>query len=129
MVEVVAAVIRRGDQILICRRGPGGSCASLWEFPGGKRERGETPVEGLVRELWEELGVEAQVGALLYETTYRYPDVEVALSFYEAAILRGTPRNLVHNKLAWVLPGELKNYAFCPADQAFLCRLAGEEQP
>ena len=58
MTELTAAIIRRSGKILICRRAYG-SCAHLWEFPGGKTEPGETPFECLVRELREELGVDA----------------------------------------------------------------------
>lgn len=57
MREVTAAIIRRNGKILICRRAEG-SCAHLWEFPGGKTELGETPFECLTRELREELNIE-----------------------------------------------------------------------
>lgn len=56
MREVTAAIIRRNGKILICRRAEG-SCAHLWEFPGGKTELGETPFECLTRELREELNI------------------------------------------------------------------------
>ena len=61
-VRVAAAIIRNADgRILICRRGQGGSCAFLWEFPGGKQEQGENMEECLVRECREELGIEIAV--------------------------------------------------------------------
>ena len=58
MKRIAAAILRRNDKILICRRGPGGSCGYLWEFPGGKIEPGETGEDCAVRECREELGVE-----------------------------------------------------------------------
>ena len=66
IVEVVAAVIERrgpeGSLILIGQRKPGGRHALQWEFPGGKVEPGEEPREALVRELREELSIEARIG-------------------------------------------------------------------
>ena len=58
MLQVSAAIIRNAKgQILVCRRGPGGNCAYLWEFPGGKQEPSESPEECLMRECQEELGI------------------------------------------------------------------------
>ena len=62
MMAVVAAVIRRGGRIMLCQRRPGVHNGLKWEFPGGKLEPGESPEQALARELWEELGIEAQVG-------------------------------------------------------------------
>ena len=59
MILVSAAIIRNtAGEILICQRGAGGSCAFLWEFPGGKQEAGEKAADCLVRECREELGIE-----------------------------------------------------------------------
>ena len=53
MIKVVAAVIEKNGEFLICKRGPGGNCSGLWEFPGGKIEPGETPIEAIIREIRE----------------------------------------------------------------------------
>lgn len=75
MILVSAAIIRNtAGEILICQRGAGGSCAFLWEFPGGKQEAGETAADCLVRECREELGIEIDIVALLEQTSYTYPD-------------------------------------------------------
>ncbi len=75
MILVSAAIIRNtAGEILICQRGAGGSCAFLWEFPGGKQEAGEKAADCLVRECREELGIEIDIVALLEQTSYTYPD-------------------------------------------------------
>ena len=92
MREVTAAIIRRNGKILICRRAEG-SCAHLWEFPGGKTELGETPFECLTRELREELNIEIKP-------------------------LREYCRSVcVHEEMRWVLPNELTAFEWCPADR------------
>ena len=81
MILVSAAIIRNtAGEILICQRGAGGSCAFLWEFPGGKQEAGEKAADCLVRECREELGIEIDIVALLEQTSYTYPDNKIGLS-------------------------------------------------
>ena len=93
MIFVSAAIIRNtAGEILICQRGAGGSCAFLWEFPGGKQEAGETAADCLVRECREELGIEIDIVALLEQTSYIYPDNKIGLSFFAAKITGGVPK-------------------------------------
>lgn len=90
MILVSAAIIRNtAGEILICQRGAGGSCAFLWEFPGGKQEAGEKAADCLVRECREELGIEIDIVALLEQTSYTYPDNKIGLSFFAAKITGG----------------------------------------
>lgn len=124
MLQVAAAIIRRGGRILICRRGPGGNCAWLWEFPGGKLEPGETPDQCAVRECREELGADIRVTGEYGKCRYRYPDREIALTFLDAELFAGEPRLTVHSDMRWVTPGELTGYTFCPADREIILRLA-----
>lgn len=92
MILVSAAIIRNtAGEILICQRGAGGSCAFLWEFPGGKQEAGETAADCLVRECREELGIEIDIVALVEQTSYTYPDNKIGLSFFAAQITGGVP--------------------------------------
>lgn len=128
MILVSAAIIRNtAGEILICQRGAGGSCAFLWEFPGGKQEAGETAADCLVRECREELGIEIDIVALIEQTSYTYPDNKIGLSFFAAQITGGVPQKSVHQEILWVRPAELLQYQFCPADTEIVGRLAQGE--
>ena len=111
MTRVAAAVLWRDGRILICRRGPGGSCAGLWEFPGGKVEPGESGAACAVRECREELGIEIRLSGELGEASYRYPEREVSLCFFEGTVERGEPRAQVHSELRWAAPEEIERLA------------------
>ncbi len=125
MVQVSAAIIKNSvGEILICRRGPGGECAYLWEFPGGKREKGETAAECLVRECWEELGVAIEVEELYQAIDFAYVSGVIHFNFFTARITQGEPQAKVHTSLAWVAPTDLKQYAFCPADEDLIAKLS-----
>lgn len=124
MKRVAAAIIRRDNRLLICRRGAGGSCAFLWEFPGGKLEPGETPQACLVRECMEELGVLVKPERLYQTAAHTYPDGQVELTFYLASIIDGKePRQNVHTDMRWVTQKELAGFSFCPADERLIHRL------
>lgn len=123
MIRVAAAILWRGGKLLICQRGPGGSCGDLWEFPGGKLEEGETAAGCAVRECREELGIEIRLSGALCEVRHQYPDREVLLSFFEGTVGDGEPEARVHQKIVWVLPAELDRFRFCPADEDLIHRL------
>jgi len=127
MLNVIAAIIKQNNQFLICQRGAGGSCAYLWEFPGGKLESGESKEECLIRECEEELGIEIKAEGVFAQTLYQYPDGEIAFTFIRARIISGelTPR--VHPQVRWVTPEELPDYAFCPADVEVIRMLIKDE--
>lgn len=119
----MAAVIERGGRILIARRPPGTHLAGLWEFPGGKLQPGETLEQALEREIDEELGARAHVGALLDTVEWAYPDKRVKLHFFRC-VVSGEPRPLEGQEIAWVSREELAAYPFPPADAAVIARLA-----
>lgn len=77
MIKVVAAVIEKDGEFLVCRRGAGGNCAFLWEFPGGKIEEDETPNDALIREIREELDIEIEPLSLFDEFSFSYPDKDI----------------------------------------------------
>lgn len=125
-IEVAAAIIRREGRILLCRRGEGGICANLWEFPGGKLEEGETPEACVKRECREELSVEIEVGSLYQQFDYDYPGKAIRFYFFEAGLPSGEPSLTVHREARWLWPRELTQLEACPADKGLLDKLAGE---
>ena len=121
---MVAAVVRRGDAILVTRRPDRPPTRGQWEFPGGKVEPGEAEPEALRREIAEELGCDLVVGRLLLRHAHRYPDLEVDLAFYAATFPAGAePRALGVAEIAWAGPGTLPSYDFLEADRAVLADL------
>ena len=116
VVHVLAGLItdRRG-RILLARRTAGRDLAGFWEFPGGKREPGETAEAALVRELLEELGIEASVGAHLITVPQAYPGKRLRLDVRRIDAWRGTPRGREGQALAWVPPEKLTRYPMPPA--------------
>lgn len=128
MLEVVAALIWRGERFMICQRPRNKARALLWEFVGGKVDPGESQREALVRECFEELGVEVSVGDIFMEVTHVYPDTAVHLTLFNSTVTGGEIRMLEHNDIRWITPGEIRDYEFCPADEEILkeiCKRAG----
>ena len=124
MVEVVAALIRDNEKFLICQRPANKARALLWEFVGGKVERGESKEEALIRECKEELNITLSVGDVFMEVTHEYPDITVHLTLFNAVIREGKPEKLEHNDIRWITANEITNYAFCPADEEILIRIS-----
>ncbi|KAB0532945.1 MULTISPECIES: (deoxy)nucleoside triphosphate pyrophosphohydrolase [Pseudomonas] len=113
---VAAAVVHLDGKILITRRAPGQKLAGMWEFPGGKLERGETPQDCIIRELREELGVESVAGEILTSTIYTYPGGTIELIAVRVD-LKSTQFTLqVHDLFEWVRPQELLRHDLAPAD-------------
>lgn len=121
--EVVAALIWDGGRFLICQRPAHKARGLLWEFVGGKVEPGETKEQALIRECQEELAVTISVGEVFMEVNHDYPDLNVHLMLFHAAIIEGTPQMLEHNDIRWITPEEIPQYEFCPADETILRKL------
>ncbi len=126
MVEVVAALIKRGDKFLICQRPQNKARGLLWEFVGGKVEKGESKKQALVRECKEELNIILDVGDVFIEVTHEYPDIVVHLTLFNAVIAEGEPQLIEHNDMKWITTAEIPNYEFCPADKVILQKLTEE---
>lgn len=126
IVEVAAGLVFHQGKLLITQRLEGGHLGGLWEFPGGKREPGETFEACLARELREELGIEVTVGDLVEGLTHSYPEKTVCLRFYHCRWLEHEPQPLGCRAFAWVSLQELKGYSFPAADARLLERLATE---
>lgn len=120
MVEVVAALVWRGERFMICQRPANKARGLLWEFVGGKVEPGESKEAALVRECREELAVTLSVGEAFMDVTHEYPDLTVHLTLFNATIAEGEPQKLEHNDIRWIVPSEIPNYEFCPADVEIL---------
>ena len=101
-IPVVAAMIRKNDEVLLGQRPPEGSLPGVWEFPGGKIEAGESPEEALNRELNEELGIDADIGDLKFSITHHYGDVGILLLFYEVQYWKLEPKAIHHTELKWI---------------------------
>ncbi len=120
---VVAGVIERDGQILVCQRKAGSWHAGEWEFPGGKTEPGEEPSAALARELREELGIEAVIGEELDRYEYQYAGrTPILLIFFRVREFAGEPKNLEFERIEWTVRERLSQYSFLAGDTAFLRR-------
>ena len=123
IVEVVAALIWDEDKFMICQRPENKARALLWEFVGGKVEKGETKEEALIRECREELEVTLLVGDVFMDVIHEYPDITVHLTLFNAKIAKGVPEKIEHNDIKWIKVSEIDNFDFCPADEEILDKL------
>lgn len=121
-VVVSAAIVTREDAFLLTRRPEASHLGGTWEFPGGKVEAGETLQEALVREVLEELGCGAAVGALVLDTRHAYPEVAVHLHFFEVR-LTGEPVPQMGQEMRWVPRAALATLPLPEADAELVARL------
>ena len=122
-IDVSAGLVFRSGKLLITQRHADAHLGGLWEFPGGKRECGESFEACLVRELQEELGIQVDVGDLFEETTHAYPEKSVHLKFFVCRMARGEPQPLGCAALKWVTRTDLAAHEFPAADATLLERL------
>ena len=127
MIRVTAAVMQRGNRVLIARRAQGGHLAGLWEFPGGKIEDGETPEQCLVRELREEFAIETETVEFLEAAVHHYAEKSIELLAFRVRIVSGEFVLDSHDEIQWVPPAEFANYSFAPADDFIVQRLLREQ--
>lgn len=123
VVEVAAGLIFRDGKLLITQRRADSHLGGLWEFPGGKREPGETFEQCLRRELMEELGCEVAVGELVESITHDYPEKSVRLEFYHCRWLAIEPRPIDCADCCWVTREQLGDFEFPAADARLLEKL------
>ncbi len=129
--RVVAALIpspERPGAYLAQQRPAGKSRPNLWEFPGGKVERGESDEAALVRECREELEVELQVGPKVWSASHAYDDVVVELVLYHAHIVSGKAKALSAQRIEALTIEEMQRLPFCEADVPLLVELASRKQ-
>jgi 8-oxo-dGTP diphosphatase len=125
MTQVVAGIIERDGEVLVCRRRAGQAHPLKWEFPGGKVEPGESPEAALVRELREELGIETGAVEPITSYSYQYPGRSpIVLAFFQVQSFEGEPRNLVFEEIRWAVRGSLPALDFVEGDIEFVKGLA-----
>ena len=121
-IEVVAAIIRKGDKIFATQRGYG-EWKDWWEFPGGKIEPGEAPEDALKREIREELATEIKVEDLLTKVEYDYPHFHLIMHCYLCSIESGQLSLLEHEDARWLTTNELNTVLWLPADKIIVEQL------
>lgn len=122
--RVVAAALFRDGELLAAKRPPGKRHGGRWELPGGKVEYGESDIEALHRELYEELGVKVVVGELLGENLHVDGWGSIRLCAYICTIIEGEPEALEHSELRWVNRAQLFGLMWAAADVPLLDRIA-----
>ena len=114
-IEVVAAIIRKGNKIFATQRGYG-EWKDWWEFPGGKMEAGETSEEALKREICEELSTEISVDQFLCTVEYDYPAFHLTMHCYFCSLLTEALHLNEHEAAKWLTKDELDSVKWLPAD-------------
>lgn len=116
VIEVAAGLIHRDGRYLIARRKPGGHLAGFWEFPGGKREPGESLTDCLQRELFEELSIRVDLVIPYRTIRHDYLDRIIELHFFRCGIGEGEPTPIGCEEIRWVYPEDFTRFKFPPAD-------------
>ena len=114
-IHVVAALIRKDDEVFGTQRGYG-NYKDWWEFPGGKVETGETPEQALAREIREELAVDISVDKYLTTVEYEYPEFHLSMACYWCSVKEGNLTLLEHEASRWLPLNNLRQVNCLPAD-------------
>ena len=118
-IEVVAAIIRRGNEIFATQRGYG-EFKDWWEFPGGKIEPGESPQQALVREIREELDATIEVGELLQTVEWDYPTFHLTMHCFWCELTCEALHLNEHEAASWLDREHLRSVKWLPADYGIL---------
>ena len=124
-VEVVAAIIRKGDQVFATQRGYG-PWKDYWEWPGGKVEAGETPAQALVREIREELSAEISIDKFLHTVEWDYPEFHLTMHCFMCTLVSDALHLNEHEAARWLTADTLSSVNWLPADLALLPLIAEE---
>lgn len=126
---VTAAIIQKQDRILLTLRPEDARHGGMWEFPGGKLDPGESPAEGLAREVLEELGLLIQVGPIFEVVYHRYDWGPVLILAYLARPLENEIHHLGVADHRWVTPAQLSEFPILPADRPIIDKLQDSTIP
>lgn len=119
-IKVVCGIIWKDGQVLIARRKPEKSLGGYWEFPGGKLEAGEDAEAALIRELKEEMGMTLNNLRYYGSHIHQYDSFSIELLAYECDFVNATFELTDHDEIAFIVPKELADYKFAPADVYFV---------
>ena len=117
MIDVVAGIIWKDNKFLIAKRNAKKAQGNLWEFPGGKVEKGESYESALVREIKEEFNAEIQVKEYIGEKIHHYPEKDIKLMFYNASLISENIELLEHEDYKWITKEEKDKFEFADADK------------
>ena len=118
-IEVVAAIIRKDDQIFATQRGYG-EWKDYWEAPGGKVEPGESPIQALHREIREELDAEINVDKYLTTIEWDYPAFHLTMHCYMCSLLTEALHLNEHEAARWLNKEDIHSVNWLPADEILL---------
>ncbi len=118
-IEVVAAIIRKGDLVFATQRGYG-PWKDYWEWPGGKVEAGESPMQALHREIKEELDAEIRIDKFLHTVEWDYPDFHLTMHCYMCSLAGDALHLNEHEAARWLSAGNLRTVGWLPADEILL---------
>ena len=121
VLDVAVAVIRRDGRVLVRRRPRGSHLAGCWEFPGGKRRRGERARACAAREAREETGLSVRAGREIARVRHDYPGRRVLLRFFDCEVAGGRLRR--SSSLRWVTPAALRRMRIPEANERVVARL------
>ena len=127
-IVVTGAIIQHRGKFLIGRRGSAEKSPGMWEFPGGKLEKGESLKDCIKRELKEELKINAEIGDLYSNYTYEYPHLSYELYFYKVLSFSGDLVKTVHDKLKWEKVGNFYKYEFLSGDGPVIKKLVNDQK-
>ena len=122
-IKVTGAIIQEGSKFLICRRGKNEKAAGLWEFPGGKLELNESLEDCMLRELKEELDIDAELHSLYDNYCFESKDTIYDLYFFKIKKYYGNLSKTVHDEIKWVELKDFHNFSFLPGDAPVIKKL------
>ena len=124
--KVAAGIILKGDKVLIAKRLANKHQGDLWEFPGGKVETNESPLQALKRELKEEVNLDIKQADLYQDIQFNYPDKNVHLFFFMITDFSGDENGLEGQEICWVALDDLKQYEFPEANKKIVTSLSNQ---
>lgn len=123
MIDVTCAIIFHNNRILVTQRSQTMTLPFMWEFPGGKQNKGESEEECILREIKEELNIEIQILGKLTNSVYDYTTFSINLIPFVAQYVKGTIQLAEHHQAKWLTKDELISLDWAPADLPILNEL------